>query len=252
MRMDPRQTIVGRRVFVTGANGFIGRRLVDALDQAGAKVTSLQRSRGAKRGASVRAIVGDLNDTALLETGLREQEIVFHLAYDGRAPAAANLAAFDSVLAASAKAGVNRIVHTSSIVVYDGWPNGDLDETGSMSRPGGSGYRQAKIEMERRLMSGSIPAAILQPTIVYGPGSALWTEQFIEWLTVGDIVLPTRKVIAAACSSMIWSRRSSAPRHCRIWVRNASSSPDRSHFRGLGYWRAMRGSSAAAACDMFP
>jgi nucleoside-diphosphate-sugar epimerase len=191
MRMDPRQTIVGRRVFVTGANGFIGRRLVDALDQAGAKVTSLQRSRGAKRGASVRAIVGDLNDTALLETGLREQEIVFHLAYDGRAPAAANLAAFDSVLAASAKAGVNRIVHTSSIVVYDGWPNGDLDETGSMSRPGGSGYRQAKIEMERRLMSGSIPAAILQPTIVYGPGSALWTEQFIEWLTVGDIVLPT-------------------------------------------------------------
>jgi len=80
MRMDPRQTIVGRRVFVTGANGFIGRRLVDALDQAGAKVTSLQRSRGAKRGASVRAIVGDLNDTALLvakEQGRTEHVLVF-------------------------------------------------------------------------------------------------------------------------------------------------------------------------------
>jgi Nucleoside-diphosphate-sugar epimerases len=136
-------------------------------------------------------MVGDLNDTALLVTGLREQEVVFHLAYDGRATAAANLAGFDSLLAASAKAGVGRIVHTSSIVVYDDWPNGDVDETGTMRRPGGSGYRQAKIEMERRLMAGPAPAAILQPTIVYGPGSVLWTEQFLEWLTVGDIVLPT-------------------------------------------------------------
>lgn len=194
MLVDPRQTIVGRRVFVTGANGFIGRRLVHTLDQAGAKVTILCRSgRGttAKHGPSVRTIVGELNNTGLLETGLRDQEIVFHLAYDGRATAAANLAAFDLVLAASAEAGVGRIVHTSSIVVYDDWPNGDIDETGSMSRPGGSGYRQAKIEMERRLMAGPIPAAILQPTIVYGPESVLWTEQFIEWLSAGDIVLPT-------------------------------------------------------------
>ena len=192
--LDPRQAVVGRRVFVTGANGFIGRRLVNALDRAGAMVTSLCRtSRGttATRGSSITTLVGDLNATALLETQLREHEIVFHLAYDGRATAAANLSAFDSVLAASARAGVGRIVHTSSIVVYDGWPNGDVDETSSMSHPGGSGYRQAKIEMERRLMAGPIPTAILQPTIVYGPGSVLWTEQFIDWLAIGDVVLPT-------------------------------------------------------------
>jgi nucleoside-diphosphate-sugar epimerase len=190
----PGQAIVGRRVFVTGADGFIGRRLVNALVRAGAKVTILCRSsrgRTAERPSAVRTIVGDLTNTALLEIGLREQEIVFHLAYDGRATARDNLAAFDSLLAASAKARVGRIVHTSSIVVYDGWPNHDLDETGGTTRPGGSGYRQAKIEMERRLLAGPLPAAILQPTIVYGPGSALWTEQFIEGLTVGDIVLPT-------------------------------------------------------------
>lgn len=192
--MDARQTILGRRVFVSGPNGFIGRRLVNALDQAGAEVTVLSRTRpGADvtRAGTVRTIVGDLSNAALLEAGLQGQDIVFNLAYDGRATAAANLAAFDAVLAASEKAGVGRIVHTSSIVVYDGWPNGNIDETGSMERPGGSGYRQAKIEMEHRLMAGQIPAAILQPTIVYGPGSALWTEQFLDWLSVGDVVLPT-------------------------------------------------------------
>jgi nucleoside-diphosphate-sugar epimerase len=194
MVVDPLRAIAGRRVFVTGANGFIGRRLVQILDETGAKVTVLCRSaRGttAKQGASVRRIVGELNNAGLLATGLRDQEIVFHLAYDGRATAPANLAAFDSLLAASLQAGVGRIVHTSSIVVYDDWPNGDIDESGSMSRPGGSGYRQAKIEMERRLMAGPFPAAVLQPTIVYGPGSELWTEQFLEWLSAGDIVLPT-------------------------------------------------------------
>ena len=202
--------IVGRRVFVTGANGFIGRRLVNALDQAGAKVTILCRTRRgttATRASSVKTIVGDLTNTAVLEAGLREQEIVFHLAYDGRATAAANLAAFDALLAASHKAGVGRIVHTSSIVVYDGWPYSDFDETGSMQRAGGSGYRQAKIEMERRLMAGPIPAAILQPTLVYGPGSAFWTDQFIEWLSSGTSCFRRRKAAATAFMSMTWSRR---------------------------------------------
>lgn len=185
--------ICGQRVFVTGANGFIGRHLVSALEQAGAEVTVLSRTRPGARTMSagkMRTIVGDLADTVQLEAGLQGHDIVFNLAYDGRATAAANLAAFDAIYAASESAGVGRIVHTSSIVVYDGWPNNDIDETSSMERPGGSGYRQAKIEMERRLMAGRLPAAILQPTIVYGSGSALWTEQFLEWLSIGDIVLP--------------------------------------------------------------
>ena len=188
--MDARRTIAGRRVFVTGANGFIGRHLVSALDRAGADVTVLSRTRPGTTGP-VRTIVGDLTDATLLEAGLQNQEIVFHLAYDGRATAAANLAAFDTLCVASEKARVGRIVQTSSIVVYDGWPDGDLDEASSMDRPGGSGYRQAKIEMERRLMAGPLPAAILQPTLVYGPGSAFWTEQFLEWLSIGDVALPT-------------------------------------------------------------
>ncbi|MCB2128755.1 MAG: NAD(P)-dependent oxidoreductase [Rhodobacteraceae bacterium] len=184
--------LTGRKVFVTGATGFIGRRLVARLVSEGADVSVLTRSRAALGGLRplVRARIGSLTDRALVETALTGQDVLFNLAYDFRATAAENLKGFDALCAAAKSAGVGRIVHTSSIVVYDAWPGRDCTEDGSMARPGGSPYRQAKIAMEKRLMAGSLPAAILQPTIVYGPGSSLWTDGFAEALLAGGIVLP--------------------------------------------------------------
>lgn len=183
----------GRQVFVTGATGFIGRRLVHALNRAGAVVTVLTRSRASLSGLpqAVRARIGSMTDPGAMAKALAGQEIVFNLAYDVRATAAENLAAFDVLLAAAAKAGVKRVVHTSSIVVYDAWPEADCAEAGTMDRPGGSPYRQAKIAMEKRLMAGPLPAAILQPTIVWGPGSSLWTDGFARALLAGGVVIPT-------------------------------------------------------------
>ncbi len=182
----------GRRVFVTGATGFIGRRLVRALVQRGAEVMVLTRSRSSLAGlpATIRSRIGSMTDPQAMARALAGQEVVFNLAYDVRASAAENLAAFDVLLAATARAGVGRIVHTSSIVVYDAWPGADCDERGTMDRPGGSPYRQAKIAMEKRLMAGPLPAAILQPTIVWGPGSALWTDGFARALRGGGVVIP--------------------------------------------------------------
>lgn len=183
---------VGRRVFVTGATGFIGRPLVRALAGRGAEVTVLTRSRSSLSGLpqAVRPCIGTMTDPRLMQKALSGQDIVFNLAYDVRAPAAGNLAAFDTLLAAAERAGAGRIVHTSSIVVYDAWPASDCDEGGSMDRPGGSPYRQAKIAMERRLMTGALPAAILEPTIVWGPGSSLWTDGFARALKAGGVVIP--------------------------------------------------------------
>ena len=182
----------GRKVLVTGATGFIGRALVAALVRAGAEVTALTRSRAGRVGlpGGIRIVTGDMQDRGALDTALNGSDIVFNLAYDVRASAADNLAAFERLLDAAEAARTGRIVHVSSIVVYDAWPDRDCDEAGSMDRPGGSGYRQAKIAMERRLMAGSLPAAILQPTIVWGPGSPLWTDGFAEALLAGGVVLP--------------------------------------------------------------
>ena len=183
----------GRKVLVTGASGFIGRRLVAALLAAQAEVSALGRNRhsaAALGGLGVRVVMGDMADPQALAAAAEGQEIVFNLAYDFRASGAANLAGFEGLVAAAERLGRARIIHTSSIVVYDDWPNGAVTEASPMGRPGGSPYRRTKIAMERRLMAGSRPAAIVQPTIVYGPGSSLWTDGFAEGLLRGAVVLP--------------------------------------------------------------
>ncbi len=193
MRDTTAQALKGRKVLVTGASGFIGRRLVAALAAAGAEVTAPARNRhsaAALAGLGVRVVTGEMADARAMAAAVDGQEVIFNLAYDFRASAQANLAGLDGLLTAAERLGRARIIHTSSIVVYDDWPGGALTETAPMERPGGSPYRRAKIAMERRLMAGSRPAAIMQPTIVYGPGSTLWTDGFAEALLTGAVVLP--------------------------------------------------------------
>ncbi len=193
MRFAGSQRVHRQAVFVTGATGFIGRRLVLALLENGAHVTALLRSRhGAKAlermGAKV--VIGELDDRDAMERALRGQNVLFHLAYDMRAPATASLAAFNGLMAAAHATRIGRIVHVSSIVVYDGWPGDDLTEESASTHAGGTPYRQTKMAMEQALIAGDTPAAILQPTLVYGPGSALWTDRLADWLSAGTVMLP--------------------------------------------------------------
>lgn len=183
----------GQKVIVTGATGFIGRRLVAALQKTNADVTALvrsARSANALRSAGIGAEICKLEPGAALDRAVAGQDIVFHFAYDVRASGADNLAAFDALLEASKKAGVSRFIHASSIVVYDDWPAGLFDEASAASSAGGGDYRQAKIAMEQRLLDGDLPAAILRPTIVYGPGSSLWVDALRAQLRQGPVVLP--------------------------------------------------------------
>lgn len=181
----------GAKVLVTGGTGFIGRPLTAALLTAGADVTLLARSRPKANAPMPRVILGDMANPAAVRAAVAGHDIIINLAYDVRQSGPANLAAFETLLAAAEAEGRARIIHTSSIVVYDDWPAGQLTETSPMASPGGSAYRQTKIAMERRLMASPLCAAILQPTIVWGPGSALWTDGFAKALRGGGIVLPT-------------------------------------------------------------
>lgn len=190
----------GLPVAVTGANGFIGRALVASLCQNGAKVTALLRSRHgmdrlATMGAATR--IAPLDSPAMAQA-LRGQAVLFHCAYDMRASGAANLAGFSALIGACEQAGLPRLIHASSAVVYDDWPNGTITESSPVSTLSGGPYRQAKIAMEARLWASSLQTAALQPTIVWGPGSAMWTNGPIAALRGGGIILPDPPGLCAA------------------------------------------------------
>ncbi|MEP7205400.1 MAG: NAD(P)-dependent oxidoreductase [Casimicrobiaceae bacterium] len=191
-----RTQLAGRRVLVTGGAGFIGARLVATLHANGADVTVTLRDpaqgvRIARYPVAVRKV--DLADPTIAATLVPGHDLVMSLAYDYTRPGPDNVAFCRALADACAAAGVRRLVHVSSIVVYDDWPRRDVSEASPRSGTG-SAYRAAKLAIERDLeargKANTLDAVILQPTIVYGPYSAFWTDRFARALLAGELVLP--------------------------------------------------------------
>lgn len=184
--------LTGTRIFLTGATGFIGRRVLAVLKEQGATILAPSRSATGKKwlsGQGALPIDASFDDQNSLVRAMSGCDLVIHLAYDIRASGTENLAVFKNILGAARAAGVQGLVHTSSVVVYDDWPSGDISEASPIT-PSGSAYRRAKIEMEQIALSQQLPVSIIQPTLVYGPGSSLWTTRFARALMQGGVVIP--------------------------------------------------------------
>ncbi len=71
----------GKKVLVTGANGFIGRKLVEALDREDAHIRILARSQAGSPTPRAEVIIADLTSEGNpLEDCLRDIEVVFNCA----------------------------------------------------------------------------------------------------------------------------------------------------------------------------
>ena len=185
------------RVAVIGATGFIGSAIVDSLlSEEEVEVTAGVRTPAkaeALRARGVQIERVDLSRAEVLDGALAGQDVVINTAHDFHASAAENIQGFEALVDACLRQGVRCIVHLSSIVVYDAWPSGTIDESSARSLEGHA-YRRAKVSMERLLEDKAarteIGSRILQPTIVYGPDGWIWTESILERLESGTVVLP--------------------------------------------------------------
>ena len=185
----------GARVVVTGANGFIGGRLVETLAARGAVVTCLLRGRpnaDLEKTGAISASGLDMADAGAVEAALEGSTHVFHCAYDWEDPDW-NFGALRSLMACCTRGSGRRLVHVSSFVVYDIPADGDLVEE-SIPTTDSSGYADTKLKLEHELLDGvrlrDVAATIVQPTIVYGPRSKPWTVDPVEMLKYGTVVLP--------------------------------------------------------------
>jgi dihydroflavonol-4-reductase len=164
------------KVLVTGATGFVGGHLVDALQDGSTEITVLARSASksaelVRRGA--RVVAGDLHDAVGLEEATRAQDIIYHVA---GVVAARNEAEFHraneegtrKLLQAAARQGTPRFVLVSSLAAAGPAPRG-APLTGAEPPHPVTAYGRSKLAAELVVRSSSLPWSIIRPPIVYGP-----------------------------------------------------------------------------------
>ncbi|HXR28152.1 MAG TPA: NAD-dependent epimerase/dehydratase family protein [Solirubrobacteraceae bacterium] len=168
------------RAVVTGASGFIGGVLSRRLLDGGHEVTALVRRPGAEP-PGTRGLIGDLADGPALIAALAEArpDCVFHLAAEiasqrsERSVIEVNVDGTRRLLEACLSLADGdpstgpRVVFSSTVVTGDA--HGAL-LTEDMPLPVATPYGRSKQEGERMILESGLPAVVVRPSHVYGPG----------------------------------------------------------------------------------
>ena len=152
---------------VTGATGFVGQALLDRAAADGLAVRALARRPQVPR-KGVEWIVGDLQNRAALAALLAGAEAVMHIAGVVNAPDPAgfevgNVIGTLAVIEAALAAGVQRMVHVSSL---------------SAREPELSAYGASKARAEKLVRASGLDWTIVRPPGIYGPRDVDYFEMF--------------------------------------------------------------------------
>jgi uncharacterized protein YbjT (DUF2867 family) len=154
----------GRRVLLTGATGFVGRRLWPALVAAGGDVRCLTRDadRARRRWPERHWVGGDVGVPASLDAALAGCDAAYYLVHGmadgGGGFRAEEVRAARTFAAAAARAGVRRIVYLGGLA-----PRGVPSE-----------HLASRLEVGRVLGAGRVPAVELRASMIVGHGSLSW------------------------------------------------------------------------------
>jgi len=187
------------QVLLTGASGFVGGALLDALQGRGHRISALVRSDTARAALGGRAIPikGDLDRPEGLAPALAQAapDVVVHLAAriattrDDRAIARTNTRGTEHLIQAATAAGIRRFVFTSTVVT--GEADGALLQEDT-PLPVASAYGRSKQASEATLFAaadrGDMEAVVLRPSHVYGPGG--WFGGLVREAAAGRLLVP--------------------------------------------------------------
>ena len=165
------------KALVTGATGFVGSHLAEALRRRGHEVTALARSPGKAEALieqGVRVVAGDLHDGAALDRAVEGQDVIYHVAgvVAARDEAEFLRANRDGTENAGRRGGARRRAPASC------WCR--RSPAGGPARRGAplsgaepphpvTAYGRSKLAAEQVVTRSALPWSIVRPPIVYGP-----------------------------------------------------------------------------------
>lgn len=168
-------------VLVTGGGGFLGAAVAGRLAARGDRVFSFSRGEHPRlAGLGVEHIRGDIADAGALERACRGVEVVYHTA--AKPPPwgplsdyrRTNVTGTAMVIAACRRAGVKRLVHTSTpSVLFSGRDLEGVDESTPYPPRWHSPYAATKAAAEQQVLQAAaagLPAIVLRPHEIWGPG----------------------------------------------------------------------------------
>jgi nucleoside-diphosphate-sugar epimerase len=190
------------RALVTGATGKVGHATARALIAAGHEVRVLVRD--PRRAASllppgVEMVTGDVTDAASLTPAVAGCELVFNAMglpeqwlADATRFARVNAGGTENLVRAARAAEVRRVIHTSTIDVFDAEPGARLDESAVADYPKGTAYERSKQRAEELARAAAVDMELVfvNPAAVYGPGppgSASLERQLIAPIVRGRL-----------------------------------------------------------------
>ncbi len=164
---------------VTGASGFLGWHVAQTLIERGIPVRAMARRPGSIQDLDAEIVPGDLRDPASLQRAVSGCSLLFHVAADYRLwvrhPAemySSNVDGTRALLAAAARAGVERVVYTSTVGCIGFVPGGLGDESTPVSLHDMTGhYKRSKWLAEQEALAAAragLPVVIVNPTAPVG------------------------------------------------------------------------------------
>ena len=181
------------KVFLTGGSGFVGRGVLAALVGQGREVVALSRSPAASAGLEALGatpVPGDVLDEAALASGMAGCEVVYHVAgmnafclADPSQLFRVNVAGSLTVVRAAARAGVRRIVYTSSASTLGEAPGTVGREDAIHRGVFMSAYERSKFQAELAVLGAGpehgVEVVSVNPSSVQGPGRTGGTARLL-------------------------------------------------------------------------
>jgi dihydroflavonol-4-reductase len=170
-------------VLVTGASGFVGAAVAGVFRREGFPVRILVRTSSPRTNIDPadQVFVGDMRDRASVAAALKGARYLVHVAADYRlwAPSPddiirANVEGTRIMMEEALRAGVERVVYTSSVATFDLRSGGIADETRKLPADAAIGaYKRSKVMAEDVVIDmvarERLPAVIVNPSTPIGP-----------------------------------------------------------------------------------